>query len=172
MSPARICLICCVLPASRRTDSSLPMPNRGKLPNHGWGLRGPTLVDRIPFRRCSPACEALCTVDLCAWPAGAGSDEQIFGQEQQVRLGAKRLRNECANQWVLDAMTLQEAKSIVRHLGLTLRKVRSGSYRVNFHNGNEGTAPNKESHPIHQTQELLGSALSDLCCRRCSQPVQ
>src|SRR5262245_33333794 len=69
-----------------------------------------------------------------------GSDEQIFGQEQQVRLGAKRLRNECANQWVLDAMTLQEAKSIVRHLGLTLRKVRSGSYRVNFHNGNEGTA--------------------------------
>src|SRR5262245_21726669 len=37
-------------------------------------------------------------------------------------------------------MTLQEAKSIVRHLGLTLRKVRSGSYRVNFHNENEGTA--------------------------------
>ena len=27
-------------------------------------------------------------------------------------------------------MTLQEAKSIARHLGLTLRKVRSGDYRV------------------------------------------
>ena len=38
------------------------------------------------------------------------------------------------------AMTLQEAKSIARHLGLTLRKVRSGDYRVNFRDGNEMTA--------------------------------
>ena len=38
------------------------------------------------------------------------------------------------------AMTLQEAKSIARHLGLTLRKVRSGEYRVNFRDGNETTA--------------------------------
>jgi hypothetical protein len=38
------------------------------------------------------------------------------------------------------AMTLQEAKSIARHLGLTLRKMRSGNYRVNFRNGNETTA--------------------------------
>jgi hypothetical protein len=37
-------------------------------------------------------------------------------------------------------MTLQEAKSIVRHLGLTLRKVRCGEYRVNFRDGNETTA--------------------------------
>jgi hypothetical protein len=29
-------------------------------------------------------------------------------------------------------MSLQEAKSIARHLGLTLRQVRSGAYRVNF----------------------------------------
>jgi hypothetical protein len=36
-------------------------------------------------------------------------------------------------------MTLQEAKSIARHLGLTLRKVRSGDYRVNFRDGNETT---------------------------------
>ena len=36
-------------------------------------------------------------------------------------------------------MTLQEAKSIARHLGLTLRKVRSGDYRVNFRDGNEMT---------------------------------
>ena len=37
-------------------------------------------------------------------------------------------------------MTLQEAKSIARHLGLTLRRVRSGDYRVNFPNENEATA--------------------------------
>ena len=37
-------------------------------------------------------------------------------------------------------MTLQEAKSIARHLGLTLRKVRSGYYRVNFRDGNETSA--------------------------------
>ena len=37
-------------------------------------------------------------------------------------------------------MTPQEAKSIARHLGLTLRKVRSGDYRVNFRDGNETTA--------------------------------
>ena len=37
-------------------------------------------------------------------------------------------------------ITLQEAKSIARHLGLTLREVRSGHYRVNFRDGNETTA--------------------------------
>ena len=37
-------------------------------------------------------------------------------------------------------MTLQQAKSIARHLGLTLRMVRSGEYRVNFRDGNEATA--------------------------------
>ena len=37
-------------------------------------------------------------------------------------------------------MTLQEAKSIARHLGFTLRQVRSGDYRVNFRDGNEATA--------------------------------
>lgn len=36
-------------------------------------------------------------------------------------------------------MTLQEAKSIARHLGLTLRKVRSGDYCVKFRDGNETT---------------------------------
>jgi hypothetical protein len=40
------------------------------------------------------------------------------------------------HRWV---MTLQEAKSIARHLGLTLRKVRSGDYRVNFRDANETT---------------------------------
>jgi hypothetical protein len=37
-------------------------------------------------------------------------------------------------------MTLQEAKSIARHLGLTLRLLRSGNYRVNLRDGNETTA--------------------------------
>jgi hypothetical protein len=37
-------------------------------------------------------------------------------------------------------MTLQAAKSIARHLGLTLRQLRSGNYRVNFRDGNETTA--------------------------------
>jgi hypothetical protein len=37
-------------------------------------------------------------------------------------------------------MMLQEAESIARHLGLTLRQVRSGAYRVNFRDGNETTA--------------------------------
>jgi len=40
----------------------------------------------------------------------------------------------------MNNMTLQEAKSIARHLGLTLRKVRSGDYRVNFRDGDEMTA--------------------------------
>ena len=39
-----------------------------------------------------------------------------------------------------NTMTLQEAKSIARHLGLTLRQVRSGDYRVNLRDGNETTA--------------------------------
>ena len=38
------------------------------------------------------------------------------------------------------SMTLQEAKSIARHLGITLRKVRSGDYRVNYREGDETTA--------------------------------
>ena len=37
-------------------------------------------------------------------------------------------------------MTLQEAKSIALHLGLTLRKVRSGDYRVNFADADDSTA--------------------------------
>jgi hypothetical protein len=37
-------------------------------------------------------------------------------------------------------MTLQEAKSIARRLGLTLRHVRSGDCRVNFREGDESTA--------------------------------
>ena len=38
------------------------------------------------------------------------------------------------------AMTLQEAKSIARHLGCILRKVRSGDYCVKFPAGNNSMA--------------------------------
>ena len=55
-------------------------------------------------------------------------------QSNKCRTGgeATKKRN---HQW-----KLQQAKSIARHLGLTLRKVRSGDYRVNFRDGNEMTA--------------------------------
>ena len=43
-------------------------------------------------------------------------------------------------QFVDRAMTLQEAKSIARHLGLTLRELLSGDYRVNFAMENATTA--------------------------------
>ena len=46
----------------------------------------------------------------------------------------------CFPMTIQKPMTLQEAKSIARHLGLTLRQVRSGAYRVNFRDGNETTA--------------------------------
>ena len=39
-----------------------------------------------------------------------------------------------------EGATLQKAKSIARHLGLTLRQLCSGNYRVNFRDGNETTA--------------------------------
>jgi hypothetical protein len=37
-------------------------------------------------------------------------------------------------------MTLPKAKSVARHLGVTLRQLRSGKYRVNFRDGTEATA--------------------------------
>ena len=37
-------------------------------------------------------------------------------------------------------MTFPQARSVARHLGLTLRQVCSGGYRVNFRDGNETTS--------------------------------
>ena len=37
-------------------------------------------------------------------------------------------------------MTLQQAKSVARHLRFTLRQLRSGKYRVNYREGEESTA--------------------------------
>ena len=39
-----------------------------------------------------------------------------------------------------EAMTLQQAKSVARHLRFTLRQLRSGKYRVNYGEGDETTA--------------------------------
>jgi hypothetical protein len=46
----------------------------------------------------------------------------------------------CFPMTIQKPITLQQAKSIALHLGLTLRKVRSGHYRVNFRDGDESTA--------------------------------
>jgi hypothetical protein len=50
---------------------------------------------------------------------------------------AKQLRRGTANGQRHDAPGSQ---IVARHLGLTLRTVRSGNYRVNFRDGNETTA--------------------------------
>jgi hypothetical protein len=46
----------------------------------------------------------------------------------------------CFPMTIQKPITLQEAKSIARHLRLTLRQVCSGDYRVNFRDGDETTA--------------------------------
>jgi hypothetical protein len=65
---------------------------------------------------------------------------KCFAQSNKSRTGReatkKRTRTKGIHRASM-AMTLQEAKSIARHLGLTLRKVRSGDYRVKFRDGNE-----------------------------------
>jgi hypothetical protein len=71
------------------------------------------------------------------------------------------------------AMTLQEAKSIARHLGLTLRQVRSGDYRVNFRDGNETTAyyTNDLEDAVNTAVEMARkrelSARPESDCRQC-----
>jgi hypothetical protein len=66
-------------------------------------------------------------------------------------------------------MMLQEAKSIARHLGLTLRLVRSGAYRVNFRDGNETTAYYTDSleDAVKNAVEMARTRLS---CRPSTRP--
>jgi hypothetical protein len=65
-------------------------------------------------------------------------------QRQQANDKTTTLSNgrriSCLLRQLRSMITLQKAKSIARHLGITLRKVRSGDYRVNFRDGNETTA--------------------------------
>ena len=62
-------------------------------------------------------------------------------------------------------MTLQGAKSIARHLGLTLRKVRSGDYRVNFRDGDETTA-----HYTDTLEDAVNTAVEMARKRDCEMP--
>ena len=68
-------------------------------------------------------------------------------------------------------MTLQEAKSIARHLGLTLRELCSGDYRVNFRDGNEATAyytDNLED-AVSTAVELARRRVVTKACPNCEQ---
>src|SRR5262249_13920285 len=66
---------------------------------------------------------------------------KYLAQSNKSRTDCEATKKRFRRQWCSrKAMTLQQAKSIARHLGLTLRKVRSGDYRVNFRDGNETTA--------------------------------
>jgi hypothetical protein len=68
-------------------------------------------------------------------------NEAILSEiDRRAELSSRNDHRQTLKQNVGPAMTLQEAKSIARHLGLTLRRVRSGDYRVNFRDGNETTA--------------------------------
>ena len=57
-----------------------------------------------------------------------------------ARLISWQFDSDCFPMTIQKPITHQEAKSIARHLGLILRKVRSGHYRVNFRDGDESTA--------------------------------
>jgi hypothetical protein len=66
---------------------------------------------------------------------------KYLAQSNKSRTDCEATKKRFRRQWCSHkAMTLQQAKSIARHLGLTLRMVRSGDYRVNFRDGNETTA--------------------------------
>jgi len=65
------------------------------------------------------------------------SDTRAQATKQQSIPSRRNRARVCAGGG--QAMTLQEAKSIVRHLGLTLRKVRSGDYCVKSRDGTEAT---------------------------------
>ena len=66
--------------------------------------------------------------------------EARAGKPVQLRGFSWQFDSDCFPMTIQKLIMLQEAKSIARHLGLTLRKVRSGHYRVNFRDGDESTA--------------------------------
>ena len=68
-------------------------------------------------------------------------------------------------------ITLQEAKSIARHLGLTLRKVRSGDYRVNFRDGDETTVHYTDNleDAVKTAIEMARRRVVTEACRNCKQ---
>ena len=68
-------------------------------------------------------------------------------------------------------MTLQKAKSIARHLGLTLRELCSGKYRVNFRDGNESTAYYKDDleDAVNTAVEMARRRVVTEVCPNCKQ---
>ena len=68
-------------------------------------------------------------------------------------------------------MTLQKAKSMARHLGLTLRQLRSGNYRVNFRDGNETTAyyTDKLEDAVNTAVEMARRRVVTEVCPNCKQ---
>ena len=82
---------------------------------------------------CSTHCEAL--HELERYDARAKTGRHAFNLAAVRRTDRIPLRH-----LLEEFMTLQKAKSIARHLGLTLRELCSGDYRVNFRDGNETTA--------------------------------
>jgi hypothetical protein len=84
---------------------------------------------------------AQCPTARCQGPTGYPVGTERTSYRQAARAGRKfRPEGVFSMSRGGRSMTLQEAKSIARHLRLTLRKVRSGDYRVNFRDGNETTA--------------------------------
>jgi hypothetical protein len=70
-----------------------------------------------------------------------------------------------------EAMTLQQAKSIARHLGLNLRQLRSGNYRVNFRDGDETTAyyTDKLEDAVKTAIEMARGRVVTKVCPNCKQ---
>ena len=82
-----------------------------------------------------------------------------------------QLDSNCFPRTIQKPITLQEAKSIARHLGLTLRQLRSGNYRVNFRDGNETTAyytDNLED-AVKTAIEMARRRVVTEACRNCKQ---
>src|SRR5262245_34823734 len=75
------------------------------------------------------------------WPSAkpaAGAKHRMSTPSRSLRRG--RCKMPSPKRRLHKAMTLQKAKSIARRLGITLRELCSGDYRVNFRQGDGSTA--------------------------------
>jgi hypothetical protein len=110
--------------------------------------RVPTAKERARFRRSS----AFGPAPFCAAPRPnqkrslsidrtLAATNKYLAQSNKSSTDCEATKKRFHRQWCAHkVMTLQKAKSIARHLGLTLRQLCSGDYRVNFRDGNETTA--------------------------------
>src|SRR5262249_59356985 len=104
--------------------------------------REPGSVDLAPsIQRLSAPLRDPTRREGCPSTDTLAATNKYLAQSNKSRTGCEATKKRFRRQWCSrKAMTLQQAKSIARHLGLTLRNVRSGDYRVNFRDGNETTA--------------------------------